>query len=215
MDGGDDREDVRRPLRSGKLALRMRSEAWKRDADTFCSAHTLQIFDGIPTHPPHGPAPTNTDTSPAPPPVSMDQQPGSIPYHTSDHNVPLATRPVSLVYCPLFPNKVNPGYDPSGAAFSGSYNLKWTEEQVQTIRLTARANFKEGLECIRLVVGEAYQRRKAERLAREKAGQATNDKRTAPDGSQKTGSSQPDVQPVEGLPPASSLNPPAFLSKST
>lgn len=81
--------------------------------------------------------------------------------------------------------------------------------------MTARANFKEGLDCIRLVVGEAYQRRKAERIAREKAGLATNDKRTAPDGPQKTSGSQPDVQPVEGLPPASSLDAPASLSKST
>lgn len=123
--------------------------------------------------------------------------------------MPLATRPVSLVYCPLFPNKVNPGYDPSGAAFSGSYNLKWTEEQVQTIRLTARANFKEGLECIRLVVGEAYQRRKAERLAREQAGipQPTRGVASAPSRSG-SADSQPAVRPVEGLPPASAFQAP-------
>jgi hypothetical protein len=119
--------------------------------------------------------------------------------------VPLATRPVSLIYCPLFPNKVNPGYDPSGAAFSGSYNLKWTEEQVQTIRLTARANFKEGLECIRLVIGEAYQRRKAERLAREQAGAGVDEapSATSLDGRSHSIDLQPEVRPVEGLPPAS------------
>lgn len=167
----------------------------------------------MPTFPPYGPTPQSSELDVPSSTLSSDQQPGSPPYHTSDHNVPLATRPVALVYCPLFPNKVNPGYDPSGAAFSGSYNLKWTEEQVQTIRLTARANFKEGLECIRLVIGEAYQRRKAERLAREQTAMShnasssqsrlrTHDADATPSGS------EPEVRPTEGLRPTSAVQAP-------
>lgn len=169
-----------------------------------------QIFDGVPTHPPDGPGPQSDNLEPSSSASAFDQQPGSIPYHTSNHNVPLATRPVSLIYCPLFPNKVNPGYDPSGAAFSGSYNLKWTEEQVQTIRLTARANFKEGLECNRLVIGEAYQRRKADRLAREQSGAAHTSSPKAPPSGVASSSIdlQPKVRPVEGLPPASAAQVP-------
>ena len=45
--------------------------------------------------------------------------------------------------------------------------MKWTEEQVQTIRMTSKANFREGLEVIRLAVREAYERRKKERVEHE------------------------------------------------
>lgn len=40
-------------------------------------------------------------------------------------NQPQAEKSNTLVYLPLLPNKIQPEYDPSTAAFSSSYNLTW------------------------------------------------------------------------------------------
>ncbi|KAE8214439.1 hypothetical protein CF327_g2153 [Tilletia walkeri] len=82
----------------------------------------------------------------------------------NERHVPLPDHPATLVYLPLLPNQVQPDYDPSTAPFSSSYNLCWTKEQVDTIRKTGKANTHEGLETIRTVVREAYEKKKAARL---------------------------------------------------
>lgn len=84
----------------------------------------------------------------------------------NERNVPQAKRPVTMVYLPLLPNKCQPDYDPSTAEFSSSYNLAWTDEQVEIIRRTSKANTVDALAKIRTVVREAYERRKAERLGK-------------------------------------------------
>ena len=74
-----------------------------------------------------------------------------------------------LVYCPLFPNAVQPGFDPSTAHYSTSYNLVWTADQVRALLRTAMANVEEGsrsIEVIRAAVRDAYEARRARRLAR-------------------------------------------------
>lgn len=53
---------------------------------------------------------------------------------------PQADKGATLIYLPLLPNKCQPDYDPSTAPFSSSYNLVWTEEEVNIIRKTSRAN---------------------------------------------------------------------------
>ncbi|KAK7002335.1 lysophospholipase [Favolaschia claudopus] len=58
-----------------------------------------------------------------------------------------------------------PTYDPSTAPFSSSYNLVWTPEEVNSIYTTAAANVRNGIETIRQAVREAYERRRAARLA--------------------------------------------------
>ncbi|CBQ70198.1 conserved hypothetical protein [Sporisorium reilianum SRZ2] len=82
-------------------------------------------------------------------------------------NVPPAPEDVepTLVYLPLLPHAVQPTYDPSTAEFSSSYNLIWTQHQVHTLRTTAEANVRTALPTIRGVVREAYERKKAARLA--------------------------------------------------
>ncbi|WFD43086.1 phospholipase A2 [Malassezia psittaci] len=77
---------------------------------------------------------------------------------------------VRLVYCPLFPNAVQPGFDPSTANYSTSYNLVWTADQVRALLRTAMANVEEGsygIEVIRTAVRESYEARRLARLARE------------------------------------------------
>ncbi|KAK7028668.1 lysophospholipase [Favolaschia claudopus] len=83
----------------------------------------------------------------------------------NDKHQPQAWREVLLVYLPLLPNAVNPTYDPSTAPFSSSYNLVWTPEEVDSIYTTAAANVRNGIETIRQAVREAYERRRAARLA--------------------------------------------------
>lgn len=84
---------------------------------------------------------------------------------------PAAGQDCTMVYLPLLPNeRAAPGYDPSTAKFSGSYNLVWTPEQVEMIIRTSVANFRAGQDTVREVLYDAWQRKKAAREAREMAG---------------------------------------------
>ncbi|OQO12081.1 hypothetical protein B0A48_02720 [Cryoendolithus antarcticus] len=79
---------------------------------------------------------------------------------------PLCTRPCAMVYMPLLPNeRAVPGFDPSTAKFSGSYNLVWTPEQVDTLVKVCLANFEDGEATIKQTLREAWQRKKAAREA--------------------------------------------------
>ncbi|KAH8810962.1 putative cytosolic phospholipase A2 [Xylogone sp. PMI_703] len=67
----------------------------------------------------------------------------------------------TMVYMPLLPNeRAVPGYDPSTAKFSGSYNLVWTPEQVDMIIRTSVANFYDGQDAIKEALYNAWQRKR-------------------------------------------------------
>lgn len=111
----------------------------------------------------------------------------------NDKHQPQSWRDVILVYVPLLPvsgawkklrpffssisssptilirphpqNAGNPTYDPSAAAFSSSYNLVWSPDHVDTIQKTSRLNITDALPTIKLAIREAYERRRANRLA--------------------------------------------------
>ncbi|KAK3939550.1 acyl transferase/acyl hydrolase/lysophospholipase [Diplogelasinospora grovesii] len=84
-----------------------------------------------------------------------------------------ARQDCTMVYLPLLPNeKAVPGYDPSTAKFSGSYNLVWTPEQVDMIIRTSMANFMEGQDTIKEALFNAWQRRRWMREQREQQQQA-------------------------------------------
>ncbi|WFD26331.1 phospholipase A2 [Malassezia nana] len=77
---------------------------------------------------------------------------------------------IHFVYCPLLPNAAQPGFDPTTAHYSTSYNLIWTADQVRALLRTAMANVEEGSRSVRVIreaVREAYERKKKARLARE------------------------------------------------
>lgn len=81
---------------------------------------------------------------------------------------PVARQDCTMVYLPLLPNeRAVPGYDPSTAKFSGSYNLVWTPEQVEMIITTSMANFRAGEHTVKEVIRAAWARKKA---FRERAG---------------------------------------------
>ena len=74
---------------------------------------------------------------------------------------PPCRQDATMVYLPLLPNeRAVPGYDPSTAEFSGSYNLIWTPEQVEMIVETSVANFYEAEQSIKEALKDAWQRKK-------------------------------------------------------
>lgn len=104
-----------------------------------------QLYDGVPCAKPA----TVTDS-----------------YGRTVTNPPAPTyhRPCTMIYMPLLPNEhAVPDFDPSTAKFSGSYNLVWTPEQVETLVRVCVANFEHGQSTVKEALHEAWQRRKAER----------------------------------------------------
>ena len=74
---------------------------------------------------------------------------------------PVSRQDCTMVYLPLLPNeRAVPGYDPSTAKFSGSYNLVWTPEQIDMIIKTSIANFNDGQDTVKEALFNAWQRKK-------------------------------------------------------
>lgn len=70
----------------------------------------------------------------------------------------------TMIYMPLLPNEcVVPGFDPSTAKFSGSYNLVWTPEQVEVLIKVCLANFAESESTIKDVLREAWLKKRKQR----------------------------------------------------
>ncbi|RUP47452.1 hypothetical protein BC936DRAFT_145719 [Jimgerdemannia flammicorona] len=81
-------------------------------------------------------------------------------------NTPQATRPVTLLYIPLLPNKVDPEFDPCLAPFVGSYNLVYKPEEVEKLWNTTEANWRECEAKVKAAVTEVWLKKKEARLAR-------------------------------------------------
>lgn len=115
-----------------------------QDPDRFQGLYA-QIYDGTPIERPA----TVTD---------------SYGRTVSNPPAPVVDRPCTMVYLPLLPNERGwPGYDPSTAKFSGSYNLVWTPEQIEMLVRVCAANFEDGQGAIKEALHEAWRRKKAER----------------------------------------------------
>jgi cytosolic phospholipase A2 len=85
---------------------------------------------------------------------------------------PTFGRPSTMVYMPLLPNDAAVwDFNPSTAKFSGSYNLVWTPEQVDTLVTLSRANVAAGGEALKTALYEAWQRRKTAREKEASAGE--------------------------------------------
>jgi phospholipase A2 len=81
---------------------------------------------------------------------------------------PVCRQDCTMLYLPMLPNeKAVPGFDPSTAKFSGSYNLVWTPEQIDILIKVSAQNFRDGEQTIKTVLMEAWQKKK---MARESAG---------------------------------------------
>lgn len=126
------------------------------DPDRFQGLYA-QVYDGTPIERPETVKDSYGKTVPNPP----------APLYPPDNGE------VKMVYMPLLPNaKAVPGFDPSTAKFSGSYNLVWTPEQVEILVKVCRANFGDGEAAIKETIWEAYQSWRARRERRENNGNA-------------------------------------------
>ena len=80
---------------------------------------------------------------------------------------PLFAKECTMIYMPMLPNeRVVAGFNPSTAKFSGSYNLVWTPDQVETLIALCKGNFDGGADTIRLAMREVWERKKAVREGR-------------------------------------------------
>ncbi|KAF1992411.1 putative cytosolic phospholipase A2 [Aulographum hederae CBS 113979] len=99
------------------------------------------------------------------PPTVID----SYGHEVKNPPAPTCETVASMVYMPLLPNeRAVPDFDPSTAKFSGSYNLVWTEEQVDMLVRVCEGNSQQGMETVKLAVREAWQRKTRAREARER-----------------------------------------------
>lgn len=119
-----------------------------KDPDRFKGLYA-QLFDGVPCERPETVVDSYGKTVSNPPAAKFEKE-------------------VTMIYTPLLPNeRAVPDFDPSTAKFSGSYNLVWTPEQVETLIKVCRANFDEGEETVKTAMREAWLKKKRAREARE------------------------------------------------
>ncbi|KAJ8097633.1 acyl transferase/acyl hydrolase/lysophospholipase [Lipomyces tetrasporus] len=76
---------------------------------------------------------------------------------------------ITVVYCPLIPNKKLPGVDPDTSPYMSTWNFVYTPDDVDNIIGLAQTNFSEGEARIRRAVRLIYERKKQLRLERERA----------------------------------------------
>lgn len=153
MDASSDVQKDTFPQRVGQIGHRRglnfqpRRPGLKPDADTAnpdrFNGLYAQIYDGTRTARPETVVDSYGETVTNPP-------------------APVAEQDCTMVYLPLLPNeRAVPGYDPSTAKFSGSYNLVWTPEQVDMIITTSKANFRASEDTVRGALKEAWMRKKS------------------------------------------------------
>ncbi|KAK9372435.1 acyl transferase/acyl hydrolase/lysophospholipase [Lipomyces chichibuensis] len=73
---------------------------------------------------------------------------------------------ITVVYCPLIPNKKIPGVDPDTSPYMSTWNFIYTSEDVDNVISLAQANFSDGEARIRRAVRLIYERKKQQRLDR-------------------------------------------------
>ncbi|KAF2161846.1 hypothetical protein M409DRAFT_58911 [Zasmidium cellare ATCC 36951] len=138
----------RRGLKFTKRHADIKAGDDPKDPDRFNGLYA-QIYDGVPCERPQTVVDSYGRTVRNPP-------------------APITDRECTMIYMPLLPNeRAVADFDPSTAKFSGSYNLVWTPEQVETLVKVCDANFREGEGTIKEALHEAWERKKREREARE------------------------------------------------
>lgn len=103
----------------------------------------VTVYDGVPLYPPATPG-------------------GE--YRIGEFDTPQGTRPITLLYIPLLPNKIDPEFDPCQAKFVGSYNLVYKPEQAEQLWNTTEANWTECEDKVKATVREVWEKKKAARL---------------------------------------------------
>ncbi|KAG0243505.1 hypothetical protein BGW41_002045 [Actinomortierella wolfii] len=85
----------------------------------------------------------------------------------SDHK-PLSAHPITLVYFPLIPNDSFGEFDPSNDPFCSTWNFEIRDDQVEMLALLGESNFAKGVDDVRHILKETWQRKKKERIENER-----------------------------------------------
>lgn len=114
----------------------------------------------------HGIVADDRDADLVAPPEKSGKQPAAKSAVTEQD---FTAHPITLIYFPLIPNveyqkEFNPALDP----FCSTFNFEIKEEQVELLAGLGEKNFGKGLEDVRKVLKETWQRKKQQRLEREK-----------------------------------------------
>lgn len=75
---------------------------------------------------------------------------------------------IAVVYFPLMANPAVPGVDPRSSEFMSTWNFVYTPEEVEKVVSLARSNFDIGKEQTKRTVKAVWQRKRSQRLEREK-----------------------------------------------
>jgi len=75
---------------------------------------------------------------------------------------------ITVVYFPFLSNPTVEGVDPQTSDFMSTWNFVYTPEQVDKVVDLARANFEAGAEQTRRTVRAVWQRKRNQRLKRER-----------------------------------------------
>ncbi|KAI7875620.1 FabD/lysophospholipase-like protein [Lichtheimia hyalospora FSU 10163] len=78
--------------------------------------------------------------------------------------------PVTLIYFPLISNpNYDPEFDPQTAEFCSTWNFVYSPGQVQQLMDLAETNFNDNVDHVRQVLRKVWERKRDQRLARERA----------------------------------------------
>ncbi|KAL1922471.1 uncharacterized protein VTP21DRAFT_10010 [Calcarisporiella thermophila] len=80
--------------------------------------------------------------------------------------VPQATNKTRICYFALYPNAVDPAFDPCTADFAGFSNLVYTREQVDQMYRCAEANYRAGEAIVKEQLRQIWLQKREERLRR-------------------------------------------------
>lgn len=75
---------------------------------------------------------------------------------------------IAVVYFPFMANPAVPGVDPRTSEFMSTWNFVYTPEEIDKVVQLARTNFDAGKEQTRRTIKAVWQRKKSQRLEREK-----------------------------------------------
>lgn len=75
---------------------------------------------------------------------------------------------IAVIYFPFMANPKVEGVDPQKSEYMSTWNFIYTPEQIDSVVKLAQTNFLEGEEKVKMCIRAVYERKKAQRLEREK-----------------------------------------------
>ena len=85
-----------------------------------------------------------------------------------EHHLKSSNAGTAVIYFPFLANEKVPGVNPLKSEFMSTWNFIYTPEQIDNVVALARANYQEGREQTRRTIRAVWERKRTQRLQREK-----------------------------------------------